>query len=172
LNPTGKSDEDYAEGFRKQPRLRYAAMRAHQEMAAQALAVGATQKLAAKYAGVSPRQIKKYYTDPEFRTRIEELRGVLASKIRGKIYRELDRRTSKPFIVNLEVMDLVRILDRTGPQGGKGMAITVEGDVNVTKYEGILNALFNTDSSGDGADFPQYGDPGTTIPGTSTPVEG
>jgi hypothetical protein len=68
-------------------------------------------------------------------------------------------------------MDLVRILDRTGPQGGKGMAITVEGDVNVTKYEGILAALFNSDTSSDGADFPQYGDRSLPIPGTSTPVD-
>lgn len=175
LNPTGKEFEDYKEEIVKKPRLRYAAMRAHQEMAAQALAVGATQKLAAQYAGVSPRQIKKYQTDPEFRARIEEMRALMASKITGKIMRELDRRTDRATIKNMELLDLLRIMDRltVGGKGmGKGIQVNVEGDVNVHKYENILAALFAPNSEPDGGDFPEYGPSDVLVPGTSSPVDG
>ena len=171
LNPKGKELEDYHEEIVKRPRLRYAAMRAHQEMAAQAMAVGATQKLAAQYAGVSARQIKKYLTDPEFRTRVEEHRTMTTSKIRGKIIRELDRRTGPATIRNMELLDLLRIMDRI-TIGGKGMAITVEGDVNVNnKYENILAALFSPNAGANGSDFPEYGPSDVLIPGTNSPID-
>lgn len=156
VNPTGKDFEDHKEGFVKNPRMRYAAMRAHMEMAAQVIAVGGTQKMAAKYAGVSPRQIKKYYTDSDFRTRVEELRGLLASRIKGKILREINRRTSGEDLKNMELLDMLRVFDRV-TVGGKGMNITVEGDVNVeNRYENILAALFSPNSGTDGGDFPGY----------------
>lgn len=171
LNPTGKDFEDYKEDVVKKPRMRYAAMRAHMEMAAQALAVGATQKLAGQYAGVSPRQIKKYMMDPDFRARIEEHRAMTTSKIRGKIIRELDRRTDKTTIKNMELLDLLRIMDRLNV-GGKGMAITVEGDVNVNnKYENILAALFSPDAGANGGDFPRYEPEDILVPGTSSPID-
>jgi len=172
VNPTGKTADDYQEGFEKNPRLRYAAMRAHQEMAAQALAVGATQKMAARYAGVSPRQIKKYWTDPEFRSRIDELRGLLASRIKGKILRELNRRTSGQDLKDMDLLDMLRVFDRV-TVGGKGMAITVEGDVNVNnRYENILAALFRPDSGTDGGDFPGYGPEDLSLPSGNSPVDG
>lgn len=171
LNPTNKGEDEIADSFRRQPRMRYAAMRAHQEMAAMALATGSTQKMAASYAGVAQRQIKKYMADPDFRARIEELRAVLASKIKGKIMRELNRRVTGPRIKNMETLEMLRIFDRV-TIGGKGNAIKVEGDINVNNsYDQILNALFASDTEGDVVDFPQYGDPSTTIPGSSTPVE-
>jgi len=156
----------------KKPRLRYAAMRAHMEMASQALAVGATQKLAAQYAGVSARQIKKYMQDPDFRARIEEHRAATTSKIKGKIVRELDRRTNGAAIKNMELLDLLRIMDRL-TVGGKGMAVTVEGDINVNnKYENILAALFAPNTGSDGGDFPEYGPSDVLVPGTSSPLDG
>lgn len=172
LNPKGNNAEELEEKYSKNPRQRYAAMRAHMELAAQALAVGSTQRMAAKYAGVSPRQIKKYYADPDFRARIEELRAVLASKMKGKIMRELNRRLTGDRIKNMETLEMLRIFDRI-TVGGKGMAINVAGDVNVNNnYEAILAAILDLDSSSDGEDFPSYGDRGTVIPGRSTPVEG
>lgn len=172
LNPKGKDLEDYKEEIVKKPRIRYAAMRAHMEMAAQALAVGATQKLAAQYAGVSARQIKKYYQDPDFRARIEEHRATTTGRIRGKIIRELDRRTGSVAIKNMELLDMLRIMDRL-TTGGKGMAITVEGDVNVNnKYENILAALFAPNTTEDGSDFPSYGPEDILVPGTSSPIDG
>lgn len=171
LNPKGKELEDYKEEIVKKPRMRYAAMRAHQEMAAQALAVGATQKLAGQYAGVSARQIKKYMMDPDFRARIDEHRSMMMSKIKGKIMRELDRRTDRVSIKNMELLDLLRIMDRL-TVGGKGMAITVEGDVNVNnKYENILAALFAPNAGADGSDFPEYGASDVLVPGTSSPID-
>lgn len=171
LNPKGKGFEDYHEEIVKKPRMRYAAMRAHMEMAAQALAVGATQKLASQYAGVSARQIKKYMMDPDFRARIEEHRAMTTSKIKGKIIRELDRRTDKTTIRNMELLDLLRIMDRL-TVGGKGMAITVEGDVNVNnKYENILAALFSPNAGTNGGDFPEYGASDILVPGTSSPLD-
>jgi len=159
INPQGKDFEDHKDAISKMPRLRYAAMRAHQEMSAQVLAVGGTQKMAAKYAGVSPRQIKKYLTDADFRTRVEELRGLLASRIKGKILRELNRRTTGDHLKNMDLLDLLRVFDRV-TVGGKGMnSVVVEGDLNVNqnRYEAILAALFNPNASPESVDFPGYG---------------
>lgn len=172
LNPTGKTEDDYTEGLRRQPRIRYAAMRAHMEMAAQALATGSTQVMAARYAGVAPRQIKKYMADPDFRARIEELRAVLASRMKGKIMKELNRRVTSPRIKTMETLEMLRIFDRI-TVGGKGMAIQVAGDVNVSNnYEQILATLFAAESDGDGADFQQYRDPSLAISRGSSQVEG
>jgi len=171
LNPTGKTAEDYTTQIRKNPRMRYSVMRGRQEMAAQALAVGSTQRMAAKYAGVSQRQVKKYYADPDFRARIEELRATLASRMKGRIMRELNRRLTGVQIQSMDTLEMLRIFDRI-TVGGKGMAINVAGDVNVNnKYEQILNALFSPDAPGDGEDFPQFGDRGLTVSGSSTPID-
>lgn len=170
LNPQGRDHEDYKESIARNPRLRYAAMRAHMEMAAQALSVGATQKMAAKYAGVSPRQIKKYYTDPEFRTRIEELRNILASKIKGKLLREMNRRTTGMNLKNMDLLDLLRVFDRV-TSGGKGMSLHVDGDVNVNQYDTILQALFAPNARSNGGDFPVYGTDSLRLPGGDSPVD-
>lgn len=168
LNPRGEGQEEIQERIeRNNPRMKYTAMRAHQEMAAQALAVGATQKMAAIYAGVSQRQIKKYYGDPDFRSRIEELRAVLASRIKGRIMNELNRRVTGKKIQRMDTLEMLRILDRM-TTGGKGMAINVQGDVNVNNYERVLNALFGVDPGSDGVDFPQFGDPSSALPGGSS----
>lgn len=160
LNPKGEEEDETIQRFAANPRQKYAAMAAHKERAAQALAVGATQKMAAHYAGVSPRQIKKYYTDPQFRARIDELREILASKIKGKILREFNRRLTGNEIRNMEVMDLTRIFDRV-TTGGKGMAINVQGDMNVgDRYEAILAQLFAPDGGTESQDFPVY-EPGS-----------
>lgn len=156
LNPRGEEEEDTVERFAAKPRQKYAAMAAHKERAAQALAVGSTQKMAANYAGVSQRQIKKYYTDPEFRTRIQELREVLGGKIQGMILREFNRRLTGKEIRGMEIIDLTRVFDRV-TAGGKGMAITVQGDVNVNRYEAILTQLFSPNTGSEGEDFPVYG---------------
>lgn len=153
----------------KNPRIRYSGMRAHMELAAHALAVGGTQKLAAKYAGVSERQIKKYYADPDFRVRIEELRAVLASKLKGRILRELDRRTTGDNIKNMELLDMLRVFDRI-TTGGKGMAISVAGDVNVSNnYEAILASLFNPNAGSNGGDFPVYESDSLQLSGGDSP---
>lgn len=169
LNPRGKDEEDFIQEYKNKPRMKYAAMRAHMEMAAQVLAVGGTQKMAANYAGVSPRQIKKYYADPDFRMRIEELREVLAGKIKGKILREFNRRVTGTEIRSMEIMDLARILDRV-TTGGKGMAINVQGDVHVgNRYEAILAQLFDPNAGEESADFQVY-EPGSfSLPSGDSP---
>jgi hypothetical protein len=173
LNPTAKDEEDFKEGFAKQPRLKYAGMRAHMEMSAMALAAGSTQKMAARYAGVSPRQIKKYLTDPDFRARIQELRGLATSRLQGKIVRELNRRTDGLNIRQMELLDLLRIYDRM-TTGGKGMAINVAGDMNVeaNRYENILAALFSPDAPENEPDFPGYGPEDFSVPGGGPQLEG
>lgn len=175
LNPRGaKTVEEVESGMiKRNPRIRYSGMKARMEMAAQVLAVGGTQRLAAKYAGCSERQIKKYYTDPDFRVRIEELRTVLASKVKGRIFRELSRRTTSDKIKQMELLDMLRILDRI-TVGGKGMAINVSGDVNVgdtNYYEAILASLFNPNSGPDGGDFPVYEPDRIRLSSGSPPVE-
>lgn len=171
INPTDKGLEEIEEGIKKgQPRARYTGMRAHQELAAQVLAVGGTQRLAAKYAGVSYRQIKKYYSSSDFRTRIEELRAVMASKIKGRIMNELSRRTDPKMIKNMELLDLLRVMDRL-TVGGKGMAIQVSGDVNVNNYETILASLFAVNPGSDGENIPVYEPAGLLASGIGSSVD-
>jgi hypothetical protein len=173
IDPTGKkSDVDQIEAsYRRKPRMRYAAMRARMEASAFVIATGGTYKMAGSYAGVSPRQIKKYMADPDFRARVDELRELLAGKIQGKILKEFNRRVTGDHIQRMDTMDLSRIYDRvTG--GGKGMKLNI-GEVNIgNKYEQVLNEIFSAVPDDDGEDFPSYGDPSLIIPGTSTPVEG
>lgn len=169
LNPKGEEEDETIQRFAAKPRQKYAAMAAHKERAAQALSVGATQKMAAHYAGVSPRQIKKYYTDPNFRTRIQELREVLGGRIQGRILREFNRRVTGQAIQNMEMIDLVRVFDRV-TAGGKGMAITVQGDVNVgDRYEAILTQLFDPNAGPEGEDFPVYGAGEFSVSGGDSP---
>ena len=176
VNPDGKDTvdyvmEQYAPAPGDSPRVAYAPMKAHMELASQVIAVGGTYKMAARYAGVQRRQIKKYMMMPDFRARIEEHRAKMASGIKGRILGELGRRTRGKNIHNWEIMDLVRVLDRLSGTGGKGMTTIIEGDVNVNKYEGILAALFGPNAEQAEPDFPRFGDQGHVIPGESTSVD-
>src|SRR5689334_5154499 len=92
LDPKAESFEERSERMAA-ARLPYAPMRAHMEMAAMVLASGGTFRLAATHAGISVRQVKKYYSTAEFRQRILELRETMMGKIRGRIVRDLVRRT-------------------------------------------------------------------------------
>ena len=157
LDPKRESFEERSERFREQ-RKKYAAMHAHMEMAALVLATGGTFRLAAAKAGVSVRQVKKYYTDPDFRTRIQELRDTMLSKVKGRLYKELERRTRPGTIEHIELLDLLRVFDRVaGPVGGKG-GVQVAGDLNVTQQNAdtIIAALLAPESEGESEDFQIY----------------
>jgi len=165
INPRGEGFEEIKDDFATRHRQKYSAMRAHQEMAAQALAVGATQRMAATYAGISVRQIKKYFTDPDFRARIEELRVLLASKVRGRILRELGRRTTTTQIKQMELLDMLRIWDRIGGGAGAKSSVNI-GEVNVSNnYDTILAALFAPNTGPEGTDFQGYGPEDLLLPG-------
>jgi len=157
LDPKRESFEERSERFRAQ-RLKYAPMRAHMEMAATALAAGGSFRLAATHAGVSVRQVKKYYTDAEFRSRIEELRNTMFSKIRGRVIKEMEKRTEPGKIEQIELLDLLRVFDRVaGPIGGKA-GVNIAGDVNVgtTQYDTIIAAVLAQNSTAEEPDFPVF----------------
>lgn len=168
LNPQNKGFEEIKDEIDTKQRIPYSAMAAHMELAAQALAVGATRKMAAQYAGVGPRQVKKYLTDASFRTRVEELRDLLVSKLRGKVIRELDRRTSPELIKQMDLLDVLRIGDRVGL--GRGENIT-ERDSGNTNYDRLLQQVFVIGSGPESRDFQIYEPEGLPIPGTDTPVD-
>jgi hypothetical protein len=152
-------------------RIKYAGMKAHQEMAAQVLAAGGTFKQAAHRAGVSVRQVKKYYTEADFRTRIEEMRQVMFSKIRGRVIREMENRTKPGEIENIELLDLLRIFDRMyGPIGGKS-GVQIAGDLNVTSnnYDTLVAALLAPQSGAEGGDFPIFEPENLRLPSGSSP---
>ena len=155
-------------------RVKYAPMIAHQEMAAIALASGSTMKQAAAKAGISTRQVRKYYTEADFRARIEELRQTVFSKIRGRVLKELENRTDPNRIGQVDLLDLLRIHDRVyGAPGGKGAAgIQIGGDLNVgtSQYDTIIAALLAPESGGQGADFPIY-EPTDVSPSSDSPPE-
>lgn len=170
LNPRGETAEDMMSKptMRRQP---YASMRVHQEMVAQAIASGATMKMAAKYAGVSVRQVKKYYTDVDFRERVEELRSVMLSRLKGRIVRELGRRTSGEEIQKLELLDILRIGDRVGL--GRGAAIDEKaGNAQHNTYEAIFNTVILSHGGPEGGDFPVYEPNNPALSGGDSPVDG
>lgn len=154
-------------------RIKYSAMLAHQEMAAIALASGGTFKIAAAKAGISVRQVKKYYTQADFRARIEELRQTTFSKIRGRVLQEMSRRTDPEKIKNIELLDLLRIHDRVyGAPGGKGGGgVNVEGDLNVggTHYDRIVAALLTPEPGEESPDFPIFEPEGIPASSDSPP---
>lgn len=169
LDPKNESFEERTERLRD-ARKSYAPMRAHQEMAAMVLAAGGSFKLAAAQAGVSVRQVKKYYTDPDFRARIEEQRATVFSKIRGRLVKELERRTRPGSIERIELLDLLRVFDRMmGTPGGKG--VTNIGEVNVVQQNAdtIIAALLAPQRPGESPDFPDYRPSDFSVPGGDSP---
>jgi hypothetical protein len=168
LNPQNKGFEDIKQEIDTKQRIPYSAMMAHMELAAQALAVGATVKMAAKYAGVGPRQVKKYLADASFRARVEELRNLLVSKLRGKVLRELDRRTSPELIRQMDLLDVLRIGDRVGMGRGENVA---ERESGTSNYDAILQQVFVIGEGPKGPDFQLYEPESLPLPGTDSPVE-
>lgn len=149
-------------------RTQYQAMQMHMERAALALAAGASYKFASQYSGVSKRQITKYYTDPDFRSRIDELRKTMTSKLQGRIIQELLARTAPNKIGRIDLLDLLRIGDRVGLARGAN----AEGEAAAggsTSYETIFNTIFLTHTGAQGGDFPIYGNDRLSLPGGDPP---
>lgn len=170
LDPRRETFAERSERYREQ-RKKYAAMQAHMEMAAIALAAGSTFKLAAGKAGLSTRQVRKYYTDPDFRSRIEELRQIMFSKVRGRVIKELENRTEPDKIEKIELLDLLRVFDRVaGPIGGKA-GVNIAGDVNVTStnYDTVISALLAPKQPGESEDFPIFDASSLLLPGQDPP---
>jgi len=140
-------------------RVPYAGMVAHKEMAAMVLASGGSYKLAAAKAGVSIRQVKKYYTTADFRARIDELRKTTFSKIIGRVLRELEKRTDPEKIGKIDLLDLLRVWDRVAGSPGKGPGGMNIGEINVTNnnYDAVVQALLSAKRGGEDSDFQEYG---------------
>lgn len=168
LNPQGQDHEEIQAKMTAR-RLPYAAMRAHQELAAQALASGATMKMASRYAGISIRQIKKYYTDVDFRERIEELRTTMLSKLKGRIVKELGRRTNREEIQKLEILDILRIGDRVGLARGSAVDERAGNAAQHNTYEAIFNTVILSHGGPEGGDFPVYESNDASLPGEDSP---
>lgn len=158
-------------------RVRYAQMHTHKELAAIAIAAGANTTQAAAKAGVSRRQIRKYMEDADFRERIHELQETLGGRIRGRVIKEIGRRTSPKMIKKMELLDLLRVGDRFGL--GRGNASVVNINNEVTNYEANFNALFHaedpkrlSDPEEEGADFPEFEPTSVALSGGDSPIDG
>jgi hypothetical protein len=151
-------------------RVPYAGMVAHQEMAAMVLASGGTYKLAAAKAGVSVRQVKKYYQSADFRTRIDELRKTTFSKILGRVLKELENRTDPKKIGKIDLLDLLRVWDRVAGDPRRGPGGMNIGEINVTNnnYDAILAALVSSNAGGESSDFQEYRPEELLLPGEGT----
>lgn len=160
-------------------RVRYATMQTHMEIAAYALASGATNKQAAEKAGISRRQVRKYMENADFRERIMELQETLGGRIRGRIMKEIDRRTTPEMIKKMELLDVLRVGDRFGLGRGTGNTV-INDNREVHNYEATFNALFHgaensqrlSDSEEEGADFPEFEPTSLALSGGDSPVEG
>lgn len=160
-------------------RQRYAPMRGRQEIAAMVIAAGGTKQQAARKVGVSRRQISKYMASADFRDRIAELHETLATKIRGKIIREIDKRTTPEMIKRMELLDVLRVGDRFGLGRGNGSVI-INDNREVHNYEATFNQLFHgiqdseqlLDSEEEGADFPEFEPTSLALSGGDSPIEG
>lgn len=161
-----------------QKRVRYAAMQTHMEIAAIVLAAGGTAKQAGDKAGISRRQVRKYMESADFRDRIIELQETLGNRIRGRIMKEIGRRTAPEFIEKMELLDLLRVGDRFGLGRGNGSVI-VNDNREIHNYEATFNALFHgedaqqlSDSGQEGVDFPEFEPTSLALSGGDSPVEG
>lgn len=174
LNPEDKMPSELAEEINKDGfqgrRVQYSVMHAHMEMAAIALATGCTIKQAAAYAGVSKAHIKKkYLPDPDFRARVSELHTQMTASIKGRIIKELLRRTEPENLQTMEILDVLRIGDRVGL--GRGEAAADEGSPEHRKYDVIFNQIL-VHAGPQGGDFPIYEPNRPALPGEDSPVEG
>jgi hypothetical protein len=172
LDPKRESFDERQERLGRN-RVPYAGMVAHKEMAAMVLASGGTFRLAATKAGISVRQVKKYYTSADFRARIDELRKTAFSRILGRVLKELENRTDPEHIGNIDLLDLLRVWDRVagapGRNGGAGgMNI---GEINVTNnnYDALLASLLASQRGGESSDFQEYRPEELLVPGESPP---
>jgi hypothetical protein len=154
-------DQIYSELIEQGVRPAFASMAAHQEIAAAMLSCGATLGEAADRAGVTEVTISKYWADQSFRRRVFELRSVVVDGINGRIVGELDRRTKGRNLQNMELMDVLRVFDRTNPKqsGSQRSVTTVAGNLSVTQlnYEGLSAEVRRVDTPEESADFPLLG---------------
>ena len=161
-----------------QKRVRYAAMQTHMEIAAIVLAAGGTATQAANKAGIGKRQVRKYMESGDFRDRIIELQETLGNRIRGRIMKEIGRRTAPEFIEKMELLDLLRVGDRFGLGRGNASVI-VNDNREIHNYENTFNALFHgedqkrlSDPSAEGVDFPEFEPTSLALSGGDSPVDG
>jgi len=170
LDPKMKSHEELTQDVIASGRNKYAPMHAHRELAAQSLAVGSTLRLAGIRAGVSTRQVKKYLENPDFRQRVEELRNLMLSKVRGRLIREVTRRTMDSTIQSIELLDLLRVWDRVMGPAAANKGVNIMGDINVNNsYDTFIQALLAADASPEGEDFPTFVVDGTALPSEDPP---
>lgn len=157
-------------------RVRYAAMKTHMETVAHVIAAGGSAKQAAEKAGVSRRQVRKYMESGDFRDRIAELQEILGGKIRGRVMKEIERRTSPEVIQKMELLDVLRVGDRFGLGRGAGSVI-VNDNREVHNYEATFNQLFHggsedpeqlPDGEEEGADFQEFEPSSVALSGGDT----
>jgi hypothetical protein len=160
-------------------RIRYAAMRTHQEIAANVIAAGGNATQAARKAGVSRRQVRKYMESADFRERVAELQEVLGNAIRGRVMKEIGRRTGPKYIQKMELLDVLRVGDRFGLGRGSASVIVNDHSSVQNNYEANFNALFHaedseldSDSEEEGADFPEFEPTSLALSGGDPSVEG
>lgn len=161
-------------------RIRYARMHAHKELAAIVLATGGTRKQASRKSGVSLRQIQKYWESSDFRDRVAELQELLGNRVRGKVIKEINRRTDPALIKKMELLDLLRVGDRFGLGRGKDSAINVNTEIH--NYESTFNEVFlnsgsdneelDSDGEEEGEDFPAFEPTSLALSGGDSPVDG
>ena len=175
-------DPDKVEEKAVLKRQRYAPMKRNMEIAAYVIAAGGSVKLAARKTGLSTRQIRKYQSMGDFRDRVVELHELLATRVRGKVIKEVDRRTSPKMIKKMELLDLLRVGDRFGLGRGAGSVI-VNDNREINHYEATFNALFHKsgstedserllDAEEEGADFPEFEPTSLALSGGDSPVDG
>lgn len=158
--PVRGEEAIYNELIEQGVRPAYAAMAAHQEIAANMLACGATLGEAANRAGVSEVTISKYWSDMSFRRRVIELRSIVMDGISGRIVSELDRRTRGRNLQNMELSDLIKVFDRTNPKPtAAGRNVSVAGNLTVTQlnYEGLSAEIRRVDAAEESPAFPILG---------------
>lgn len=162
-------DEIYDELVESGEKPLSAAQQAHRQIAAAALAVGATNSEAADHAGVSENTVAAFCKEEPFKQLVADLRGHVVGRIAGRIVNRLDTLTGPNEIEKLDVDDLLHIHDRVaGPKSAAGAAArgtTVNVNVQQLQYEQFLAEVAGADSGTEGADFPTYGAGLVPVPG-------
>lgn len=158
---------DEVEEITIEKRQRYAEMKGHMEVAAAVLAAGGSPKIAGRKAGVSGRQVRKYMESAVFRERVQELQETLGNRIRGRVLKEVSRRTSPSMIRKMELLDLLRVGDRVGL--GRGNASSISINTEIHQYESTFAQVVLSDAGEESEDFPTYEPTDLSVSGGNPP---
>ena len=161
-------------------REQYVALETHREMASVILGAGGTFEEAADHAGVAVGTVRKWYEDLQFRSRVDEQKAIVGSRLGGRILSSLDRLTGDEDKLDaMPVKDRLAIYDRFDSTDRGRSGPGHQTNILVTPYQGVMDRLKDAargsaptgsvdDASHESGGFPVVGADSPPVAGGST----